>query len=123
MQITNSSRHEIFVILTPTYDKRIPKSPTQGIPSSSTKSYHINTGTMNLFIWDTRGNLVWRGIVPTLIKRPLIFSESGVMYGGNLLPQEIPGGTVMPAKQNWIIWILILLVIIGIIYGIVRFRT
>ena len=108
MQITNNSRHEISVILTPTYSNIIPNNPTSKIPSNSTKSYPVNTGTMNLFIW-SENQLVWSGVVPTLIKKPLIYSGN-VMYSGVvILPFQ-----VSTTKRGWKLWIIILLIVIGL---------
>lgn len=119
-QITNACSHEIFVILTPSYDKTVPEAPKLGIPSGSTQAYRVNTGTMNLLLWTQReGPPVWQGPVPTLIRKPLLVSDDGVFYDGMKLPSssEI---TESPGGRSWIWWIIILLVILCAVYWLLR---
>jgi len=113
VHVKNASHYEIFAALTPTVEPRVPKIPETGIPPGGFQAYHVTTGTMNLYIW-RNSELIWRGPVPTLVHKPLIFSEQGLYYGGTALPSS---ETYEYHKYGSWLWIIIAIILILCIWG------
>jgi len=123
-QVTNASRGEIFVALTPTSEEVTPEvAPIDtSIPSGSTRAYHVNTGTMNLFIRTQKdGEPVWQGPVPTRIRKPLVYSEMGVSYDGMVLPSVIEEN--YGPWKTWIWAVILVLILLGLGYWYLRKRS
>jgi len=90
LQVANtSSDKSIQISFNPPEDANVPdKTKRILISPKETKKMAVQEGTMNLFVWN-ESVLLWKGIVPTKIQKPLLISPDTkeVMYGAMILPE------------------------------------
>lgn len=126
-----SESSDIYVRFRPVDDANIPQPPENCIHSSSSDEYSVQGGTMNMFVWvDTNSPPVWKGIVPTKIKKDLIIDpeKKKVYYDSLEIPEgfnpvtghEIAG---TPAKYStlhiilFVLCVVLLIILIWYLFG------
>lgn len=80
-----------------------------------------------MFVWNKQGNLIWKGIVPTKVKKEILVlpDERKVYFSGIEIPEGFKPTTSLdnPSENsksffstNWVLILLIVLVLLVILF-------
>lgn len=103
IEIINNTKQSLKFSLTHTIDGVVPSASSSSIfpiaPSETKIVAWANEGTANLFVWNEIDELIWKGIIPAKVKKPILLSQNGekVFFDSMELPKDF---AVTTSLQN-----------------------